>query len=86
MLAKKINLKNVVSIQFQQRKTNVFRQERNSFSLFACMIWYDLICDMIFIYCIWISTRLQWSVNLYESGTVTAIYKRKNNTENNTKT
>jgi len=31
MSVKKISLKNLVSVQFQQRKAEVFRQERNSF-------------------------------------------------------
>jgi len=27
---------------------------------------YDVIYDMIFIYCNWVSTRWQWSVDLYK--------------------
>ena len=56
------------------------------------MLWYDMICyDMIwyvriFIYCIWVSTRWQWSANLYNNRKEAAIYKRKNNTGSNTKT
>jgi hypothetical protein len=41
--------------------------------------------DMIFVYCNWVSTRWQWSVNLYKNRKETAIYERRNNTENNTK-
>jgi len=41
--------------------------------------------DMIFIYCSWVSSRLQWSVDLYENRKETAIYKRRNNIKNNTK-
>jgi len=41
---------------------------------------------MIFIYCNWISTRWQWSVDLYKSSKETAICKWRNNTQNNTKT
>jgi hypothetical protein len=47
MSVKKINLKIVVSIQFQQRKANVFRQERNNFQ-FICM--YDMILFDIWYY------------------------------------
>jgi hypothetical protein len=47
---------------------------------------YDLIYDMIFIYCNWISTRWQWSVDLYKNTKETAICKWRNNTQNNTKT
>ena len=32
---------------------------------------------MIFIYCSWVSTRWQWSVNLYRNRKETAIYKGK---------
>jgi len=39
---------------------------------------------MIFIYCKWISTRWQWSVNLYKNRKETAIYKRITNTQNST--
>jgi len=34
----------------------------------------------IFIYCKWVSTRWQWSVNLYKNRKETAINKRRNNT------
>jgi len=34
--------------------------------------------DMIFIYCNWISTRWQWSVDLYKNRKETAIYKKRN--------
>jgi len=33
---------------------------------------------MIFIDCSWVSTRWQWSVNLYKSRKETAVYKRRN--------
>ena len=44
------------------------------------MIWYD-----IFIYCNWVSSRWQWRVNLDKKRKETAIYKRRNNTQNNKK-
>jgi hypothetical protein len=44
-----------------------------------------MIYDMIFIYCNWVSTWWQWSVNLYKNRKETAIYKRGNITQNNTK-
>jgi len=34
---------------------------------------------MIFMYCIWVSTQWQWSVNLYKNRKETDIYKRGNN-------
>ena len=37
--------------------------------------------DVIFIYCNWISTRWQWSVNLYKNREETAIYRRRINTK-----
>jgi hypothetical protein len=40
----------------------------------------------IFIYCIWVRTRWLRSVILYKNRKETAIYKRRNNTLNNTKT
>jgi len=42
--------------------------------------------EMIFIYCNCVSTRWQRSVNLYRNRKETAIYRRRNNTQNNTKT
>jgi len=36
---------------------------------------------MIFIYCNWVSTRWQWSVNLYKNRKETATYGRINNTQ-----
>ena len=51
------------------------------------MIWYDMIWyDMIFIYSNWVSTRWQWSVNLYKNRNEIDIYISRNNTQNNTKT
>jgi hypothetical protein len=41
---------------------------------------------MVFIYCGWVSTRWQWLVDLYKNKKETAIYKRRNNTQSNTKT
>jgi len=41
---------------------------------------------MIFIYCNYVSTRWQWSVDLYKNKKETAVYKRRNSTQNNTKT
>ena len=41
--------------------------------------------NMMFIYRNWVSTRWQRSVNLYKSRKETAIYKRRNNTQNKTK-
>lgn len=38
-------------------------------------------CDMIFIYCSWISTRWQWSVNFRKNG---SQHKKRNNTQHNT--
>jgi hypothetical protein len=38
-----------------------------------------------FIYCNSIFSRWQWSVNLYKNREQTAIYKRRSNTQNNTK-
>jgi hypothetical protein len=47
---------------------------------------YDMILrDKIFIYCNGFSTRWQWSVNLYKNRKGRAIYKRRNNIQNNTK-
>ena len=41
---------------------------------------------MIFIYCNRFSTRSQWSVNMYSTNRKeTAIYKRRNNKQNNAK-
>jgi len=37
---------------------------------------------MMFIYCNWVSTRWQWSVDLYKNRKETAIYMRRNNTRN----
>jgi len=39
----------------------------------------------IFIYCNWVPTRWQWSVNWFRNRKETAIYKRRNNTQKNTK-
>jgi hypothetical protein len=39
---------------------------------------------LIFIYCIWVSTRWQWSVDLYKIGN--RQHKGRNNTQNNTET
>ena len=39
---------------------------------------------MIFIYCHWVFTLWQWSVNLYKNKKETAIQKRRNSTQNNT--
>jgi len=41
-----------------------------------------MIMMMIFIYCNW----WQWSANFYKNRKETAIYKRINNRQNNTKT
>ena len=41
---------------------------------------------MIFMYCSCVSTRWQWSVNLYKNSKETAVYKMRNNTQNNTQT
>jgi hypothetical protein len=41
------------------------------FCYLQCMIW----CDMVFIYCKWVSTRWLWSVNLYNDRKETAICK-----------
>jgi len=43
-------------------------------------MWYD-----IFIYCGWVSTRWQRSVDLYKNMKETALYKRRYNTQSNTK-
>jgi len=40
---------------------------------------------MIFIYCNLVSTRWQLLVDLYKNKKETAVYKRINNTQNNTK-
>ena len=45
------------------------------------MIRYD-----IFVYCNWFSNQWQWSEDLYKNSKETAIYKRRNNTQNNTET
>ena len=45
------------------------------------LIWYD-----IFISCNWVSTQWQWSVNVHKTRKGTAMYKRRNNTQNDTKT
>jgi len=42
--------------------------------------------DMVFIYCQWVSTRWQRWVDLYKNRKETAIYRRRNNTQNNKKT
>ena len=42
--------------------------------------------DMIFINCNWVSTRWQWSVNLYTDRKYTTIYMKRNSLQNNTKT
>ena len=47
-------------------------------------IRYDMIYDTIFIYCKWVSTRWQWSVDLYKNRKETA--QKSNNTQYNTKT
>jgi len=41
--------------------------------------------DTIFIYCSWVSTQWQRSVDLYKNRKETAIYRRGNNTQNSTK-
>ena len=41
--------------------------------------------DAIFIYFNWFSTLWQWLVNLYKNRKETAIYKGRNNTQQNTK-
>ena len=46
------------------------------------MIWHD----MIFIYSNCVLTRWQRSVNLYKNRKETAVYRRRNNTQNNTET
>jgi flagellar biosynthesis chaperone FliJ len=43
-------------------------------------------CDMMYIYCGWVSTRWQRLVDLYKNRKETAIYKRINNTPSNIKT
>jgi len=43
-------------------------------------------CMIYDIYCNWVSTWWQWSVNLYTKSEETAIYKRRNNTQSITKT
>jgi hypothetical protein len=45
-----------------------------------------MIYDMIFIYCNWVSTRWQRSVDMYKNRKETAIYRRGNDVQNNTKT
>jgi len=47
--------------------------------------FYDMIYDTIFIYCSWVSTQWQRSVDLYKNWKETAIYRRGNNTQNSTK-
>jgi len=41
---------------------------------------------MVCVYCGWVSTRWQRSVDLYKNKKETATYKRRNNTQSNTKT
>ena len=40
---------------------------------------------MMSIYCNWVSTRWQFSVDLYKSKKEKAVYNRRNNTQNKTK-
>ena len=46
---------------------------------------YMIFYDKLFIYCNEFSIWWQWSVNLYKNMKETAVYKRGNNTQNNTK-
>jgi hypothetical protein len=48
-------------------------------------IRYCMIDDMIVINCNWVSTRGQWSVNLYTNWKQTTIHMRRYNIENSTK-
>jgi len=36
---------------------------------------------ILYLYCSWVSTRWQWSVNLQKYRKETAIYKKRNNTQ-----
>jgi hypothetical protein len=50
------------------------------------MTWHDMTWhDMIFIYCSWVSTRWQRSVDWYKSRRETSTYKRRNSTQNTQK-
>jgi hypothetical protein len=41
------------------------------------MIWYDIIWfDIVFIYCSWVSTRWQRSVNLYKNRRERQLYRK----------
>jgi len=40
----------------------------------------DMICDMIFIYCSWVTTRSQWSVDSYKNRKETATGCGRKNT------
>jgi len=48
---------------------------------FARNIWYDT----LYMYCNWVFTRWQWSVNWHKIMRQTVIYKRRKNIQNNTK-
>jgi hypothetical protein len=51
--------------------------------------WYDCVQTDMMIYdinCNWVSCRWHWSVNLHKYSKEAGIYKRRNNTQTNTKT
>jgi len=39
--------------------------------------------DMMFVYWDWVSTRWQWSINVYKNKKEASIYRRRKNTQNN---
>ena len=51
---------------------------------YSSLCIYYMMMMMIFIYCNWVSTRWQWSVTCTKIGH--RQHKRRNNTQNNTKT
>jgi len=58
-----------------------FTQRLLIHSVWVYDIWYD-----IFIYRNWVSTRWQWSVSLHKKRKEKATFKRRNKTQNNTRT
>ena len=77
-----------------QSRSGRFGEEKNLFTLsgvdflfvqFVVQSLYSL-QYMIFKYCNWVSTRWQWSGNSYIDSKETAIYKRRDDTQNKRKT
>jgi hypothetical protein len=73
------------------REINFFRSDFTVIILYCRKLisynWipYLSVTPRIFIFCNWFSTRRQWWVKLYRNRKETAIYKRRNDRQNNKK-